>query len=599
MMSLTLRAADMRWGDQGDGTFANPVLNADYSDPDVIRVGDAYYMTCSEFHFMGMPILKSEDMVNWRVVGQVFDSINLPGYSSMEKYGNGTWAPALRYHDGKFWIFVCTPNEGLFMTTAQNAEGPWEPLVRVANVSGWEDPCPLWDDDGNAYLGRSQLGAGPIILHKMAANGKRLLDDGVKIYEGPVAEGTKLFKKDGWYYLSIPEGGVGTGWQTVLRSKDIYGPYEGKRVLETGSTDVNGPHQGALVDTPDGEWWFYHFQSAGTLGRVMHLQPVRWEDGFPVIGEDYDGNGIGEPVKICRKPAAGAGSPVCLPQTSDQFHAGKWGVQWQFNHNPDYNFINRTPRDGWLGLTPLYADRMRNSRNQFTQKLMGYKGQATVKLDYGDLKVGERAGLECIGNKYVGLEVELYESGKYVIQIEKDGSISNTRILSGDQSTEVWLRLDQDAVDNVFQFSYSLDGKNFTTLGSGFDMGDGDWKGARVGLFCYAKSEGTDEPGCAYFDDFEYLCDGPGALGLELTQQEAEVPASVNVGLDEKSPVTLVIDGSNVAVNADFDSPVKVYSPSGESVAAGLTNRMLPLPGDGLYIVYVPEKSFAFKILAK
>lgn len=241
---------DERWGDLGDGTFANPVLNADYSDPDVIRVGEKYYMTCSEFHFMGMPILESDDMVNWHIIGQVFDSIGLDGYSTMDKYGSGSWAPALRYHDGKFWIFVCTPGEGLFMATAENPAGPWSELYNVKNVSGWEDPCPLWDEDGNAYLGRSQLGGGPIIIHRMATDGKSLLDDGVKVYEGPTAEGTKLFKKDGYYYLSIPEGGVGTGWQTVLRSKSIYGPYEGRRVLETGSTNINGPHQGALVDTP-------------------------------------------------------------------------------------------------------------------------------------------------------------------------------------------------------------------------------------------------------------------------------------------------------------------------------------------------------------
>lgn len=224
---------DLRWGDLGDGTFANPILNGDYSDPDVIRVGSKYYMTCSEFHFMGMPVLESDDMVNWKIIGRVFSRINLDGYSSMAKYGNGTWAPALRYHDGRFWIYVCTPNEGLFMSTATDPAGPWTPLHCVKSVAGWEDPCPLWDDDGQAYLGRSQLGGGPIIIHRMSADGRTLLDDGRTVYEGPVAEGTKLFKKDGYYYLSIPEGGVSTGWQTVMRSKSIYEPYaEKKRVLE-------------------------------------------------------------------------------------------------------------------------------------------------------------------------------------------------------------------------------------------------------------------------------------------------------------------------------------------------------------------------------
>ena len=200
---------DTRWGDLGDGTFANPILNGDYSDPDVIRVGRKYYMTCSEFHFMGMNILESDDMVNWKIIGRIFDRMDLDGYSGMNKYGNGSWAPALRYHDGKFWMYVCTPNEGLFMSTATDPAGPWSPLYQVKNVSGWEDPCPLWDEDGQAYIGRSQLGGGPIIIHKMSADGKTLLDDGRKVYEGPTAEGTKLFLKDGYYYISIPEGGVG------------------------------------------------------------------------------------------------------------------------------------------------------------------------------------------------------------------------------------------------------------------------------------------------------------------------------------------------------------------------------------------------------
>ena len=354
---------DTRWGDLGDGTFANPILNGDYSDPDVIRVGRKYYMTCSEFHFMGMNILESDDMVNWKIIGRIFDRMDLDGYSGMDKYGNGSWAPALRYHDGKFWMYVCTPNEGLFMSTATDPAGPWSPLYQVKNVSGWEDPCPLWDEDGQAYIGRSQLGGGPIIIHKMSADGKTLLDDGRKVYEGPTAEGTKLFLKDGYYYISIPEGGVGTGWQTVMRSKNIYGPYEQKRVLEMGSTKVNGPHQGALVDTPEGEWWFYHFQSTEPQGRVVHLQPVTWKDGFPEMGTDYDKNGIGEPMKVCRKPSTGVETKAYAPQASDDFEAKELGLQWQFNHNP-HDEYGKTGlaghqiakgREAAHGLQPVYA----------------------------------------------------------------------------------------------------------------------------------------------------------------------------------------------------------------------------------------------------
>ncbi len=504
---------DTRWGDLGDGTFANPVLNADYSDPDVVRVGNKYYMTCSEFHFMGMLILESDDMVNWRIVGRVFDRMDYTGYSSMTKYGDGTWAPSLTYHDGKFWIFVCSPNEGLFMTTATNPEGPWEPLYNVKNVSGWEDPAPLWDSDGNAYLGRSQLGGGAIILHKMSPDGKQLLDDGQTIYEGPVAEGTKMFIRDGYYYLSIPEGGVSTGWQQVLRSKNIYGPYEGKTVLEKGSTRVNGPHQGALVDTPDGDWWFYHFQSTEPQGRVMHLQPVEWRDGFPFIGSDYDGNGIGEPMKIVTKPAVGISQEPTAPQTDDNFDSETLALQWQFNHNPDTAYWSLTTRKGWLEINPKRTTKLRTAVNQFTQKTMGYYGQVTVKIDFSELATNCRAGILCIGNKHVGGGVIKTKSGgAEVVRLytEIDGTRAQFDNITAATSDIVYIRLDIDAVKNSHQYSYSIDGVTFTNFGDTFESGSGDWKGSRIGLYSYTTS--SSDGGSVFFDDFIYKTDGPGKL---------------------------------------------------------------------------------------
>lgn len=503
---------DSRWGDLGDGTFANPVLNGDYSDPDVIRVGNKYYMTCSEFHYMGMPILESDDMVNWKIIGQIFDHIDLPGYSTMEKYGSGSWAPALRYHDGKFWMFVCTPNEGLFMSTATHPAGPWAPLHCVKNVSGWEDPCPFWDDNGQGYLGRSQLGGGPIYLHKMSADGKSLLDDGTKIYEGPVAEGTKLFKKDGLYYLSIPEGGVGTGWQTVMKAKDIYGPYESKRVLEMGTTRVNGPHQGALVDTPEGEWWFFHFQSTEPQGRVVHLQPVVWKDGFPEIGTDYDKNGIGEPMKICRKPNTGTSNTPYAPQSDDDFDAEKPGLQWQFNHNPDPACWSLASRPGWLEIKTQKAGRLREAKNQFTQKTMGYKGIVTVKIDFAQQADGGRCGIECIGNKFVGAGVAMtVADGKLKprLYIENNGEVKLLTNIASIMDKGIYIRLEIDALHNKHQYFYSINGSNFVAFGDEFESGSGDWKGSRIGIYAYSTEE---TEGSAYFDTFTYDFDGPGKL---------------------------------------------------------------------------------------
>ena len=497
-----------RWGDLGDGTFANPVLNADYSDPDIIRVGDKYYLTCSEFHFMGMPILESDDMVNWRIIGQVYDSIDMPGYSAMTKYAEGTWAPALRYHDGKFWIFVCTPEEGLFMTTAENPAGPWTPLHPVKEVAKWEDPCPFWDEDGEAYLVRSRHRAGPIIIHRMSPDGRSLLDEGVTVYKGPVAEGPKMFRKDGYYYISIPEGGVSKGWQTMLRSKEIYGPYESRRVLERGSTDINGPHQGSLVETPDGEWWFYHFQSAGTRGRVLHLQPVEWVDGWPVIGTDYDGNGVGEPMAVCRKPLAVSSSPSS-PQASDEFDTPGIGVQWQMNHNPVRDHISLSEREGWLTLTPLPSPMLRTARNQFTQKIMGYQSVAETLIDFTGMKPGERSGLECLGKSFVGAGVMVGDNGDRMLYMERDSMVTVCRPLPADGGDSVVIRLSVDTPADSFRFSYSLDGKDFRPLGEPFGMEPGFWKGVRTGIYAYTTAtEGT--PGKTQFDYFRYHHDGPG-----------------------------------------------------------------------------------------
>ena len=474
------------WGDQGNGTYMNPVICADFSDPDVIRVGERYYMVASDFHFMGMQVLASDDMVNWHYVSQIYQRMDFPAYDKMERYAGGSWAPSIRWHEGRFYVFFCTPHEGLFMTSAEKAEGPWEPLHLVKGVEKWEDPCPLWDDDGKAYLGRSRHGAGPIIVHRMSADGRTLLDDGVTVYTGPVAEGTKWMKRDGWYYLIIPEGGVGTGWQTVLRSRNIYGPYEKRVVLEQGSTQVNGPHQGALVDTPDGQWWFYHFQETQTLGRVVHLQPACWRDGWPLMGVDIDGNGIGEPVGVWKKPDVGKTEKRQLA-LSDEFGDSRLGLQWQWCHNPVDEAWSLQAKRGWLTLKALPADQLRHSRNMLTQKTVGFHGEASTLLT----RQGRaRCGLLCMGKQFRALGI-----GPEGIYTEKDGDVT---VVKPGKFSKLYARITMDAVQNRYQFYYSTDGRHFVEAGSAFDMRNGYWKGVRVGLYCYG------DDGQAQFDWFRY-----------------------------------------------------------------------------------------------
>ena len=471
------------WGDQGDGTYRNPVLNADFSDPDVIRVGSKYYMVASDFHFLGMQVLESDDMVNWQYISQIYRRFDEPGWDENAHYAGGSWAPAIRYHDGLFYVYFCTPDEGLYMSTAKDPHGPWAPLHLVKRVEKWEDPCPFWDEDGQAYLGRSRHGAGPIIVHRMSPDGKTLLDEGVTVYEGPVAEGTKFMKRNGFYYLIIPEGGVGQGWQTVLRSRNIYGPYQRKVVLEQGSTKINGPHQGALVDAPDGSWWFYHFQETPVLGRVVHLQPARWQDNWPLMGVDFDGNGIGEPVASWKKPIPSENSQ---PLRTDDDFSGSLGLQWQWNHNPVDTHWSLSVRRGWLTLQTLPAVDLKSCRNMLTQKVVGWQSESTTMMESsGD----NFAGLFCSGKEFRG--IGLCKDGIYV---EVGGQ---RQLVQKGRFALVWFRVTNDCQQNRHQFAYSIDGEHFISAGKAFPMRGGYWKGIRTGLFCY----GND--GKAQFDYFQ------------------------------------------------------------------------------------------------
>lgn len=488
------------WGDQGNGTYINPVLYSDYSDPDVIRVNNKYYMVCSEFHFMGMPVLESDDMVNWKIIGQVYTRLDFPAYDSNNRYAGGSWAPAIRYHNNRFWVYFCTPDEGLFMSTATNPAGPWTPLVQVKNIAKWEDPCPFWDDDGKAYLGHSLHGAGPIIIHRLSEDGTRLLDDGVTVYTGPVAEGTKIHKWNNLYYISIPEGGVGEGWQTVLRAKSIYGPYEKKVVLEKGSTSVNGPHQGALVNTPEGEWWFYHFQSDGAMGRVLHLQPVHWQEGWPVIGVDIDRNGIGEPVHVWKKPAAGKTTIAYGPQSTDSFTKATLGLQWQWNHNPVQEAWSLVAKPGWLSLKALPATGFTKARNTCTQKVMGTTGEVITELDISALTEGQKAGV-CSMSKIYSLLGVYKRQGKAVVFTDRNGQVQEERTLTG---KKIYLKMQLDITTGNNRFFYSTDNITYTPVKETFETRWGYWKGTRIGLFSYNEAGGG---GTALFNQFIYHYD--------------------------------------------------------------------------------------------
>lgn len=473
----------LTWGDQGDGTYRNPILNADYSDPDVIRVGADFYLVASDFHFMGIQVLHSRDLVNWTIIGQVFHRLPIAAkYDEMTAYAQGTWAPSLRYRDGTFYLYVCTPRDGLFMWHTQNPAGPWSDMVTVKAVPGWEDPCPFWDDNGQAYLVHSRKGAGPLILHKMSPDGTRLLDEGVEIYRGPVAEGPKLFRRNGWYYISLPEGGVDKGGQTILRSRELYGPYERRQVLADGS-----PHQGGIVELDDHRAWFIGFKSAAHLGRVCHLLPVRWgNDDWPVFGQD------GQAVAQLKKPALPA-SPLRRPQTDDDFSGStELSPQWQWNHNPDDSAWSLTARPGWLRLRGQPAAELKVAHNTLTQKLWGEAGSFVAKLDASKLADGQRAGFAFMSGDSFGW-IGVVRSGKELRVMTQDAP--GPLVTSG----EVWLRGTYRG--NSGRLAVSLDGKTYQELGAAVALAFAKWKGARVSLFCYGPGDGFVD-----IDDVGYEC---------------------------------------------------------------------------------------------
>jgi beta-xylosidase len=310
----TKRPVSKVWvADNGDGTYKNPVLHADYSDPDVVRVGDDFYLAASSFNAApGLPILHSKDLVNWELLAYALKEQPPADVYSKPQHGKGVWAPAIRYHNGQLYIYYADPDYGIYMVKARNAAGPWSPPLLVKAAKGWIDPCPLWDDDGSAYLvnamAASRSGIKSIlVVSRMSADGTRLLDDGILVFDGhdknPTIEGPKFYKRNGYYYIFAPAGGVETGWQLALRSRNVYGPYEPRVVLAQGKTQINGPHQGGWVETLPGQPWFIHFQDKGAYGRVVHLQPVRWIDDVAGHGRSW-GTCLEVQEARCRKDLA-------------------------------------------------------------------------------------------------------------------------------------------------------------------------------------------------------------------------------------------------------------------------------------------------------
>ena len=498
--------------DNGDGTYTNPVINADYSDPDVIAVGGDYWLTASSFQCIpGLPILHSKDLVNWEIVNHALKELEPKAEFDKPSHGNGVWAPCLRYHDGEYYIYWGGPDRGVFMVKAKDARGPWSEPLCVIPGKGMIDTCPLWDDDGRCWLvngwANSRCGFNSILtVRELSADGMRPISNPVIVFDGGnvnhTTEGPKFYKRDGWYWIMCPAGGVEKGWQLAMRSKSPLGPYESKTVLAQGKTAINGPHQGGWVHTPYGEDWFLHFQDKGAYGRVVWLQPVDWSSGWPIMGDK------GEPLTTYRKPKSSSTMNI-NPQESDEFNAPKLGLQWQWQG--DYNQLYGMPTaDGFLR---LFTYRHPSTDNLWTvpamllQKTPADVFTATTKIRLAAKAEKQYGGIVVMGRGYSSLVVErvgdIFQLQQRTCPKADTGGKETVTVLETFKPTakdkldyhpalymDIYLRITVD--DGKATFAYSLNGKTYKAAGEQFTMREGKWVGAKVGLYAIDNNEKSD-----------------------------------------------------------------------------------------------------------
>lgn len=509
LFSLLLLACSSKKENKSDETFiyTNPIIHADYSDPDVIAVGDRFYMTASSFNCIpGLPILESKNLVDWKLIGYAIDRLAPDSIFNRAQHGNGVWAPAIRQHNGEFYIYYGDPDLGIFVVKAKDIHGPWTAPILVRKAKGWIDPCPFWDEDGQAYLVRGWAGSragvkSELMLHKLSPDGTQITDNGVMIFDGHDAdktvEGPKMYKQDGYYYVFAPAGGVEFGWQLVLRSKNIYGPYEKKVVLHQGDTQINGPHQGAWVKSPLGESWFIHFQDKGAYGRIIHLQPMSWQNGWPMIGIDTNNDSIGEPVLSYKYPVAIKDTGYSLTY-SDEFNVHNVDLNWQWHANCETKWGYPSGNLGFLRLNAIHSDTTGNLwdvPNLFLQKFPAAEFTVTTKMTLYFHNPGDKAGLLVMGLDYACLQIQ-QRGDKNQLQLvtcfdaEKNGT-EQIKELAELPCDSIYLQYKQFK-NGTGEFAYGFDNKYFTNIDYRFTPKPGRWIGAKTGLFCLGKTLTND-----------------------------------------------------------------------------------------------------------
>lgn len=493
--------------DLGNGMYKNPVINADYSDPDVVCVGDDYYMTASSFNCIpGLPVLHSKDLVNWELIGHAVTKLQPKAVFNRPSHGNGVWAPCISYHNGEFYIYWGDPDYGVFMVKTKDPAGKWEDPVCVIPGKGMIDTSPLWDEDGRVYLvngwanSRNRF-ASVITVRELNAEGTKAISDPVIVFDGNgtenrTCEGPKFYKRNGWYWVMFPAGGVPTGFQVAMRSQSPFGPYEAKKVLAQGKSKINGPHQGAWIHTQYGEDWFMHFQDKEAYGRVVHLQPVTWKDNWPVMGKVPSKGYCGEPYETYKMPKA-ASHVNMNPVESDEFNKPKLGLQWQWHANYQQWFGMPTS----MGVMRIYTYKSNatiwNVPNLLLQKTPADNFTATAKLQLTAKDQGQMGGIIMMGLDYSALVVKRVGN-----EFELQQITCHMADKKGEEEVKVLATLKPTSVDKIdyqpaihesvymrmvvkagkMQFFFSKDGKKYEQVGDEFTMREGKWIGAKIGM---------------------------------------------------------------------------------------------------------------------
>ena len=504
----------------------NPMLWADVPDPDIIRVGDTFYLVSTTMHLMpGAPIMKSKDLKNWETIGYIFDKLtDSPKYDMQEgtAYGRGQWATSLKYHKGRFYALLAPNEQGpmgdTYIFTAEKAEGPWTILSRMRH---FHDCSLFFDDDDRVYViyGTGEMMELKADLSDVIEGTHQQIFQREEDEKG-LLEGSRVIKHNGKYYLLMISHTYAPGRhrrEVCYRADDIHGPWEKQVILESEFGGFSYEAQGTIVDTQDGDWYGIIFQDRGGVGRVLTVMPCRWINGWPMLGDE---NGkVPNEVRPLK-----SGEPEATIVKADDFSDSKLGLHWQWNHNPIDKAWSLSERPGFLRLkTNRIVQNIYLAPNTLTQRMEGPLCSGAIEMDLSKMKDGDRAGFAAFNSdtgaltiKKNGKKLVLEMSEQKVELTEREKAVTNVeeKVIESVElkQQKIWLRIDADfrptggrfGGTDTATFYYSLDGEQWTKIGSDYRMGF-DWRrffmGSKFGIFCYATKKAG---GYVDIDHFKY-----------------------------------------------------------------------------------------------